>query len=288
MSAMKLLAVGLVALAVVAPAKKIPVGDYTYGLAAGGGSVWAGQMTTGDVVRIDPGSGKVIARVNAGARIFALAAAPGAVWAVGNTSGTVARIDTRTAAVTNTVHVGLQPYAVAWGFGSAWVSNAGDGTVSRITNGKVVKRIKIGLEPNGLAAYSGSLWVSDHTVGKVVRIDPSTNRITGTVKLAGADWITGLGKSLYVSQETNTVARIDVRTLRVTGSVKTDANPLGSAVVDGKLWVPCIDGGTIDVVDPASLKVVQRLAGGIGPIVVLPAFGHAWVSQTADTALRRF
>jgi YVTN family beta-propeller protein len=283
----KLVAVAVAALAVAAPAK-VPVGDYTYGLAAGGGSVWAGQMTTGDVVRLDPATGKVLARVPAGARIFALAAAPGAVWAVGNTSGTVTRIDTSTAKVTNTVHVGISPYAVAWGFGSAWVSNAGDGTVSRVTNGKVVKRIKVGVEPNGLTAYAGSLWVSDHTLGKVVRIDPETNRITGAVRLAGADWITGLGRSLYVSQETNTVARVDVRTLRVTGRVKTDANPLGSAVVDGKLWVPCIDGGKVDVVDPATLEVGRRLDGGIGPIVVLPAFGHTWVSQTADRALRRF
>ena len=275
---------------VAAPAPTtVAVGDSTYGLARGGGSVWVGELTTGDVARIDPTTGEVLSRVNAGARIFNLASAPGAVWAVGNLSNTAARIDTRTGRVTATVKVGLAPYDVAWGFGSAWVSNSGSGTVTRITNGKVAKTIRVGVEPNGLTAYAGSLWVSDHTRGKVVRIDPSSNRVTGSVALAGADWITGLGSSLYVSQETNVVARVDLRTLKVVGRTKVAANPLGSAVVAGReLWVPCIDGGEIDVVDPATMRVLRRLKGGVGPIVVLDAFGHRWVSHIAGPAIWRF
>jgi YVTN family beta-propeller protein len=276
----------LVAFAGAAPVK-IDVGVWTYGLAAGNGSLWAGSLSSGDVLRIDPSSGKVLGRVNAGARIFNLAAAPGAVWAVGNVSGTVARIDTRTAKVTKTVQVGLQPYDVEWGFGSAWVSNAGDGSVWRITNGRVVEKIKVGVEPNGLTAYGGSLWVGDHTAGKVVRVDPATNRITGTVKLAGADWITGFGDSIYVSQETDTVARISVKTLRVLGTAATARNPLGSAVVGKRLWVPCIDANEVDVVDPGTMRVVARKHVGQGPIVVLPAFGREWVSNTTGNSIWR-
>jgi YVTN family beta-propeller protein len=284
---MKLIAASLlVALAGATPAK-VDVGVWTYGLAAGNGSLWAGSLSSGDVLRIDPDSGKVVGRITAGARIFNLAAASGAVWAVGNASGTITRIDTHTGKVTRTVQVGLQPYDVEWGFGSAWVSNAGDGTVWRITNGRVAKRIKVGIEPNGLTAYGGALWVADHTAGKVVRIDPTTNRITATVKLSGADWITGLGDSIYVSQETNTVARVSVKTLEVTGTVATARNPLGSAIVGKVLWVPCIDENEVDVVDPASMRIVARKKVGRGPIVVLPAFGHQWVSNTTGNAIWR-
>ena len=169
--------------------------------------MWVGGLGSGDVIRIDPATGKVLTRVTVGARVFNLAAAPGAVWAIDNALSTAVRIDTKTAKVTARVPVGFQPYDIEWGFGSAWVANAGDGTVWRITNGKVVKKIKVGTEPNGLTAYRGALWVSDHTLGKVVRIDPATNRVTGTVQLPGADWITGLGDSIYVSQETNVVSR---------------------------------------------------------------------------------
>jgi YVTN family beta-propeller protein len=277
----------LVMLAGAAPLKA-DVGEWTYGLAGGGGSVWAGGLSNGDVLRIDPTSGKVLARVDVGIRVFNLASAPGAVWAVSNLTDTVARVDVRTSKVTAKVRVGSQPYDVEWGFGSAWVSNAGAGTVSRITGTKVVKTIKTGVEPNGLTAYRGSLWVTDHTLGTLTRIDPRTNRSTGTVALPGADWVTGLGDDVYVSQETNVVSRVDMKTLKVTASVKVKRNPLGSAVVGGKLLVPCIDANAVVVVDPATMRVVETKPAGPGPIVVLPAGAHYWVSHTTGNTLWRF
>ena len=282
----KLLAVlAVAALAGPQPAE-VPLGSPSYGLAAAGGSVWVGGLDSGKVFRVDP-AGKVTARLQAGSRIFNLVAAPGAVWAVDSTGGAAVRIDARTGKVTARVRVGLSPYDVEWGFGSAWVANAGDGTVSRITGTRVVKTIHVGVEPNGLTAYRGALWASDHTAGKVVRIDPRTNRVTATIALPGADWITGFGEALYVSEETNTVARIDLASLKVTGRVHVDANPLGSAIVGGKLWVPCIDASEVDVVDPAAMRVVARRQLGSGPIVVLPAFGHTWVSNTLGESLLR-
>jgi glutamine cyclotransferase len=285
---MKLIATSLLVALAGATPTRLDVGVWTYGLAAGSGSLWAGSLSSGDVLRIDPKTGKVLARISAGARIFNLASAPGAVWAVGNTSGTVARVDSRTGKVTERVHVGLRPYDVEWGFGSVWVSNAGDGTVWRITNGRVVKKIKVGVEPNGLTAYRGSLWVSDHTLDRVLRIDPRTNRIVGRVKLEGPDWITGYGNSIYVSQETNTVARVSIKNLKEISTVATARNPLGSAIVGQLLWVPCIDSNEIDVLNPMTLHIVARKKNvGRGPIVVLPAFGHTWVSSTTGNELVR-
>jgi YVTN family beta-propeller protein len=159
--------------------------------------------------------------------------------------------------------------------------------VSRITGTKVVKTIKIGVEPNGLAAIGRYLWVTDHTAGTLMRIDPATNRVTGQVKLAGADWVTGLGGSLYVSQETNVVSRVDASTLKVTGVVKVKRNPLGSAIVRGTLWVPCIDSNAIVVVDPGTMKVEQTIPAGPSPIVVLPVGDHVWVSHTTGNAIWR-
>jgi streptogramin lyase len=266
---------------------KVDTGEWTYGLATGGGSVWAGGLVLGDVVRIDPASGQVTKRVNVGARVFNLASAPGAVWAVANLTSTVTRIDARTGRPTATIRVGNAPYDVEWGFGSAWVSNSADGTVSRITGKKVVQTIKVGVEPNGLSAIGRYLWVTDHTAGKLIRVDPRTNRVTGSVALPGADWVTGSGNSLFVSQETNRVTRVDARTLEVLGSAKVKRNPLGSAIVRGSLWVPCIDSGVIVVVDPATMRVVRTLPAGPSPIVVLPVGKHVWVSHTTgDTVWR--
>ena len=222
---MKILVACIVAAVVAAPALKRDVGEPTYGLASSGGSVWVGGLGSGDVLRIDPASGKVLARVSIGARAFNLAAARGAVWGIANLTNTAARIDTRTGKVTASVPVGNGPYDIEWGFGSAWVSNSLDGTVSRITGKKVVKTIKVGVEPNGIAAIGNYLWVTDHTAGKLLRLDPRTNRVTGQVPLSGADWVTGSRGSLYVSQETNVVTRVDARTLKVLGRVNGASQP---------------------------------------------------------------
>ena len=284
---MKVLLAAIATALVAAPTVKVDAREPTYGLASSGGVVWVGGLGSGDVLRLDPATGKVLGRSLIGARTFNLAAAPGAVWGVSNLTNTAARINTRTGKVTASVRVGNGPYDVEWGFGSAWVSNSLDGTVSRITGKKVVKTIKVGVEPNGLSAIGGYLWVTDHTAGKLLRLDPHTNRITGTVPLAGADWVTGFRGSLYVSQETNVVTRVDARTLRVLGRVKVHRNPLGSAIVSSKLWVPCIDSNDIVVVDPSTMTVLKRIAAGPGPIVVLPVAGHVWVSHTTGNAIWR-
>jgi DNA-binding beta-propeller fold protein YncE len=99
--------------------------------------------------------------------------------------------------------------------------------------------------------------------------------------------VTKAAGSLWVSQETNRVARVDPVALKVTGSVPVKRNPLGSAVVRGQLWVPCIDSGVIVVIDPATAKVVKTMPGGPSPIVVLPAAGHVWVSHTTGNAVWR-
>jgi len=283
----KILVAAVAAALVAAPTLKVDAGEPTFGLAPGGGSLWAGGLGSGDVLRIDPATGKVLQRVSIGARAFNLAAAPGAIWGIANLTNTAARIDTHTGKVTASVQVGNGPYDIEWGFGSAWVSNSVDGTVSRITGKKVVQTIKVGVEPNGLSAIGGYLWVTDHTAGKLLRLDPHTNRVTGSVALPGADWVTGFGGSLYVSQETNVVARVDARTLKVLGRAKVHRNPLGSAIVSHQLWVPCIDSNDVVIIDPATMKVVKTIAGGPGPIVVLPAGGHVWISHTTGTALWR-
>lgn len=284
---MKVIAAALLVSVTSAAPGRVAIGQFSYGLAQGAGSVWVGGLGLGNVFRVDPKTGRRLKEVQAGPRVFNLAAGGGAIWAVSNVAYQVVRIDPRNGKVTQTVPVGAEPYDVEWGFGSVWVANAGDGTVWRITNGRVVAKLQVGVEPNGLTAYGDALWVSDHTLGKVVRIDPATNRITGRVSVAGADWIVGRGNSLYVSQETNHVARVDVKTMKVTGSVATARNPLGSAIVGTRLWVPCIDGNEIDVIDLPTLKVVARRKEAGGPIVVLPAFGHVWVSHTTANYVTR-
>ena len=59
------------------------------------------------------------------------------------------------------------------------------------------------------------------------------------------------------------------------------------AIVDGQLWVPCIDANAIVVVDPTRMRVVKTRPGGPSPIVVLPVGTHVWVSHTTGNSIWR-
>src|SRR5207253_3985933 len=66
----------------------IRVGNAPYNVAAGFGSVWV--TVSGELVRLDPATGAVLARISVGGRPWGVAVGEGAVW-VGNwTDGTVA------------------------------------------------------------------------------------------------------------------------------------------------------------------------------------------------------
>ena len=164
------------------------------------------------------------------------------------------------------------------GRGLRLVANAGDGTVSRITVRKVVQTLHVGGEPNGLAAYRGFLYVSDHTGGRVLQIDPATNEVVGALALAGADWITALGDSLYVSQESNDVTRVDATSAarHGEGGGRSQSARLGDRrrAALGAVHRRRHDRGRRS---GDARRSCGASAPAAGPIVALPAFGHTWV-----------
>src|SRR4051812_50065244 len=99
---MKLIAATLLTV-LAGPPMATTIGSPTFGLAASGGSVWVGGLGSGDVIRVDPATGKVVKRITVGARVFNLAAAPGAIWAIDNALSTAVRLDTKTGKVTERV-----------------------------------------------------------------------------------------------------------------------------------------------------------------------------------------
>ena len=92
---------------------------------------------------------------------------------------------------------------------------------------------------SGIAVGAGGVWVPVPLEDRVKRIDPATNAITDTVRVArrprrvaigaGAVWVT--------SRRGGTVTRIDPATARVTRTVPLGHSPQGVAVVDGAVWV---------------------------------------------------
>ena len=139
------------------------------GLTAYRGSIWAASGADDQVLRIDPASGAVRARI-------AIAAAPGervagpssvaggfgSVWVTDTLSGTISRVDPRLNAVTATIRVGARPTRVAAGEGAVWVLDAGRAAIVRIDPRRdlVTRTIFVGGQPTALTSAAGQIWVT--------------------------------------------------------------------------------------------------------------------------------
>jgi YVTN family beta-propeller protein len=146
----------------------IRVGNAPYNVAAGFGSVWV--TVSGELVRLDPATGGVLARINVGSRPWGVAVGEGAVWVGDWTDGTVTRVDP----ATNTV---------------AW---------------RVTLNTSLGVaSPVGVAAGGGSVWAADNSSDEVWRLDPATGAVLGTAHVGDAHEFVGFGEGgVWVSSET--------------------------------------------------------------------------------------
>ena len=73
--------------------RKIPLGVKASAIAAGAGALWVASEEAGNVTRVDPRSGAVVAAIPVGHAPSALAVGEGAAWVANRTDGTLARVD---------------------------------------------------------------------------------------------------------------------------------------------------------------------------------------------------
>jgi virginiamycin B lyase len=152
---------------------------------------------------------------------------------------------------------------------------------------RVTAKIKVGRTPNGVVYAFGSIWVADLGGGTLFRINVKTNRVTKKINVAKADWITPSSDALWISSEAGEITRVDPASGTIVATIPVGANPLGSAWINGELWVPNIDDGTISIVDPARNAVRTTLTVGKGPLSIATAAGDAWISNSDDGELWR-
>lgn len=278
---------------------EIPQGEG--GFAVGEGAVWAMSDDASTLMRIDPTTNSIVARiaVEPGGEV---AAGGGAVWVSHRASNTVSRIDPKTDEVTATIPVGPKPDVVATSPGAVWVANAAGQSVSRIdpTTNKVVATIRIAprgwlLSPHmGVGWGGGAVWAGVTALGphpsSVVRIDPLTNAITARIRVSGgqcsflvadrrAVWAAGARCSGFIT-------RLDPRTNRQVAKVEGETSPIGLALAFGSLWVADRGAKTIDRVNVRTSRIVARLPVGGNPGHLAAGFGSIWVKADAGHVLR--
>ena len=85
----------------------------------------------------------------------------GRVWVTDTSSGSVVKIDPRTRQVVARIPAGSDPTALAYGGGHLWVTNSGDGTVDRIDPAtQDVQAVRVGAPRSRLTYSDGGVWVT--------------------------------------------------------------------------------------------------------------------------------
>jgi branched-chain amino acid transport system substrate-binding protein len=176
-------------------------GDQGDSLVVGVGAIWAINPDS-TISRLDPQSGKVVARVPTS--VVEIAAGPnGVLWGLRPPPKPgLVRVDPRTNAVTATIRIGSEGLSdIAVGAGAVWVSDQ-NGFVWRIDPGRraTQRTIAVAKGVDSLAFGSGSLWAVNPFEGTLSRIDPTTNVVSKTIAIGGTprDVTAGDG-SLWVS-----------------------------------------------------------------------------------------
>ena len=148
------------------------------GLVLAAGSLWVGIPDMDEVLRLDPASGSVQARISGVRWADGLATDGNAVYATGHRY--MNRIDTVTNTVTWTADLG-ETYLIdaVFGGGYIWTVNDEKGTVWKIGQaGEIVDTYQTGVGSLPLAPLGGEMWVGVQDAGKLVAID----MVTGSMR----------------------------------------------------------------------------------------------------------
>jgi streptogramin lyase len=248
----------------------------------GFGSVWVSVSGDDVVLRIDPQTHKVLARIKTDFAPCGIAVGAGSIWVENYGGASVSRIDPATNEAEE-IDVGEAPYDVTYADGAAWTTDHGDNTATRIDGrtGKT-RTIEVGADPVGVAPGRGAVWVTNQTDGTLSRIDTRTLRVRTREVGVQPSWTAWGGGALWVA-ERNGMVRLDAVTGRVAGRVALPGQPNDGDIADGTVWVADQD-GRLDALSAATGERQGSWPLGLGnPFVVAAYADLLWVVDFAGT-----
>jgi hypothetical protein len=140
---------------------------------AGEGAVWAID-DQGHLTKIEPLSGKAVARFDVGAGA-GLAVGGDAVWVADNLHDQISEIDPATGKVLTTIDVPFAPDVIEYLGGTLWTIDTGAATVTPIDTSTLQPGRSIGVAtgPVAISGGLGSVWIAG--IDSVTRIDVVTD-----------------------------------------------------------------------------------------------------------------
>ena len=253
-------------------------------------AVWV-ATGLGGIVRVDPSTNDIVARIRPGGSVTRLARGLGAVWALDLFGERLLRIDPRTNRVVQSIAVDPLPSAVEVGHGLVWVASQLASTVSGIDprTGQVVKLARFArgeLWPGALAVGRSGVWVVSAAGNEVSVFDPGTMTFRHRLALPGARTLAAAGQEAWVGIAGGTLLRVRNDTIAPV-ALGTRGDGYGpSLAAGGRIWVG--DRSEVVALDPSTGAVVlrARLPRGTdaGPIA---GGRELWIVDGARHALVR-
>ncbi len=250
-------------------------------IAPGFGAIWAIDAGSGELLRIEPGSDRVLARVPVGDQAFPAAGA-GAVWTAAD--GRLLKIDPTTNRVSARIPLGLgaRTFAlVSARPGVVWVATPME--LLRIDPQRNTIQRRIPLEharfqANGFAADQHLLYVM-RADGVLLLRDSATGARVATTRLQSGDFLMGAANGAVVVATANDIAAVDPRGGRTLWGANLGADRVNDGIVaDGSVWIHVTnrDTGRDEIV-----RVDAADGHRIGSLT-LPEFGVASMAAVDD------
>jgi streptogramin lyase len=220
-------------------------------------SVWVPLTETGEVLRVDRGTGSVGARIHAGepangraGLLDASVLGAGSVWTASDGGATISQVDAATNALVRTIPVKPRPGGLAFGDGGVWAFHFLTGDVTRVdaATGAVRTFTLPNVAGTGIAYGAGTVWLLATNPARILRLDPATGATVSTTNLQApfarvhtflqSWWLAfGDGAVWATLPDPEAVARLDATTGAVTYARTPYGRPFGVAVGGGSAWV---------------------------------------------------
>jgi streptogramin lyase len=260
---------------------EVPVGGELSDVIAAHGSVWVQRYRTDEadgaaardadeIVRVDPRTRAVVARIAVAKEPWGMCATPDALWVVSRSPGHpgVQRIDAATNQAASPVTFGKTPARAAYGAGSVWITDPDAHAVWRIDaqSGVTAQKVPSGFkQPLALEFAGGRLWVTDAELRQLVCVDPASGMQSGTPIGVGGRPVAvaaGAGALWVLSADMQAVQRIDPGRRSVVATIPVPGFVWGSlAFANDRLWVSGGYAGTLVRIDPANNRIDSPPAG---------------------------
>lgn len=267
---------------------------------------------SGPLLRIDPSTGRTLARIDLGTadgRIpgsgHAIAHGLGGLWLANpvgtdddpipphSFSGGIGLIDPATNRILRTlVFVDRTPIDVAVGAKHVWLSTGSTITLIDPSSLRVAGTITFKGAVGSIGATTDAIWtVAPDENGRraLLRIDQSNGRVVRTL-LADRnpfDVLATEGAVWVLVDDGAGLVRVDPRSNEVVASSALPAAAFELAVGDGAIWASDYDEGILFRLDPDTLAVTGQINAGRYPANMVFGDGVVWVTNYVDQVLRR-